>query len=275
MDSPVLVVGARGGVGRHVVEQLVAAGRSVRASVRDLGKVDLPDGVEVVVADLTRPESLKTAMDGVADVFVYAPTHGAEGFVGAARSAGVEHVVLLSSGSVLLPDVVGNAIAEEHRAVEETLAASGLRWTPVRPLVLAGNALNWAKSIKGQGVVRLVRPAAATAPVHERDIAAMAVVALLGGHERVSDLLTGPHLLSQQRQVEVIGEALGTVVRIEELSEAEARSAFDGDRVEAILEFLRGAEAGRSPATGTAAAVLGRPPASFAEWVADHLAEFR
>ncbi|HWO62341.1 MAG TPA: NAD(P)H-binding protein [Umezawaea sp.] len=273
MDGQVLVIGARGSVGRHVVDQLSLAGQQVRSSVRNPALADPPN---VVVADLTEPDTLRAALDGVSTVFLYAPTEGATVFVDAAKASGVEHVVLLSSGSVLLPNAVGNLIAEEHRAVERALAESGLRWTPIRPLVLANNALNWAESIRAERVVRLVHPDAVTAPVHERDIAAVAVAAVLDGGEHVSEVLTGPELLTQQRQVELIGDAIGADVRIEELSEAEARERFGASQVfDAVLEFINAARTGGSPATSTAERVLGRRPASFAEWANDHAAEFR
>ena len=273
VDGLILVIGARGSVGRHVVDQLLSAGQRVRASVRNPAFADPPN---VVAADLTKPDTLKAALDGVSTVFLYAPTEGATAFVDAAKASGVEHVVLLSSGSVLLPHAAGNLIAEEHRAVERELAGSGLRWTPIRPLVLANNALNWAESIREERVVRLVHPDAVTAPVHERDIAAVAVAAILGGGGPVSEPLTGPELLSQQRQVELIGEAIGAEVRIEELSEAGARERFGASEVfDAVLEFINAARTGGSPATSTAERVLGRRSASFAEWAVDHAAEFR
>jgi uncharacterized protein YbjT (DUF2867 family) len=273
VDGRTLVIGARGSVGRHVVELLSAAGQRVRASVR---KPVAADPSNVVAADLTKPDTLKAALDGVSTVFLYAPTEGAAGFVDAAKAAGVEHVVLLSSGSVLLPSAAGNLIAEEHRAVERELAGSGLRWTPIRPLVLANNALNWAESIRAERVVRLVHPDAVTAPVHERDIAAVAVEAILHGGGDVSELLTGPELVSQARQVELVGEAIGADVRIEELSEAQARARFGASEVfDAVLEFIVAARTGGSPATATAERVLGRRPASFAGWAVDHAAEFR
>jgi uncharacterized protein YbjT (DUF2867 family) len=269
----ILVIGARGSVGRHVVDQLLAAGEPVRASVRNPATADLPAGVPVVAADLTRPATLTEALRGVRKVFVYAPTAGADGFAAAAREAGVDHVVLLSSGSVLLPAAAGNLIAEEHRAVERTMAGSGLRWTPIRPLVLATNALNWAGPIRDEGVVRLVHPEAKTAPIHERDVAAVAVAALLG-HDVAAGMLTGPRLLSQREQVELIGAALGTPVEVEELSETEARQRFGQfekpEVVDAILAFIADAAEGGSPATDTVERVLGRPGIGFERWAAEH-----
>jgi uncharacterized protein YbjT (DUF2867 family) len=138
-----LVIGARGSVGRHVVEQLVAAGDSVRASVRRLGSADMPAGVGVVEADLRKAGTLRAALRGVRRVFLYVPVEGTHGFVEAALDADLERVVVMSSGSVLLPSAAGNAIAEQHRAVEAALLASGLPWMPIRPLVLANDALGW------------------------------------------------------------------------------------------------------------------------------------
>ncbi|PKV83671.1 NAD(P)H-binding protein [Streptomyces sp. TLI_146] len=273
-----LVIGARGSVGRQVLDQLLTLGEPVRASARDPRTADLPAGVPVVPADLTRPDTLPAALDGVRRVFVYA-TAGVADFAVAARAAGVEHVVALSSGSVLLPYAHGNVIAEEHRAMERALAASGLRWTPIRPLVLANNALTWSYSIRTEGVARMLHPEAATAPIHERDVAAAAVAALTGrAKSGVSDLLTGGELLSQRRQAELIGEAAGRSVRIEELTEARARREFErfGSPAAAasIVEFIVAAARGGSPATGTARRILGRPPLPFARWAADHAATF-
>ncbi|WP_329395883.1 NAD(P)H-binding protein [Streptomyces melanogenes] len=273
-----LVIGARGSVGRQVLDQLLALGEPVRASARTPETADLPAGVPVVAADLARPQTLPAALDGVRKVFVYA-TAGMADFAVAARAAGVEHVVVLSSGSVLLPYAHGNAIAEEHRAMERVLAASGLRWTPIRPLVLANNALTWSYSIRTEGVARMLHPEAATAPIHERDVAAAAVAALTGSAESgVSDLLTGGELMSQRRQVELIGEAAGRSVRIEELTEARAQREFErfGSPAAAasVVQFIVAAARGGSPATGTARRILGRPPLPFARWAADHAATF-
>ncbi|WP_216900302.1 SDR family oxidoreductase [Nocardia alni] len=271
-----LVIGARGSIGRYVVEQLLAAGDSARASVRRLGSAEFPAGVSVVEADLLKTDTLEVALHGVRRVFLYAPAEGAHCFVEAASRADLERVVVMSSGSVLLPYAAGNAIAREHRAVEQTISASGLPWLPVRPLVLANNALHWADSIRSEGVVRLVHPEGRTAPIHERDIAAVAVAALHGAP--ADAILTGPELLSQREQVEIIASAIGRRVHVEEITESRARQRFGsmGDRetVEAILQFMRESTHGGSPATDTVQRFLGRQPAAFADWVADHTADF-
>lgn len=63
-----LVTGATGKAGRHVVDHLLHGGQQVRALTRDPAKADLPPQVEVVAGDLTAPETLAPAFDGVTGV---------------------------------------------------------------------------------------------------------------------------------------------------------------------------------------------------------------
>src|SRR5690349_15419735 len=113
-----VVFGARGSVGRHVAAGLLAAGERVRVTSRDPGKGGLPDSAEVVAADLELPETLPAALEGATKVFVYAKPDGVEGFVEAARSAGVRQVVLLSSAAIVMEGSERNPIAVQHRIVE-------------------------------------------------------------------------------------------------------------------------------------------------------------
>jgi uncharacterized protein YbjT (DUF2867 family) len=273
-DATTLVIGARGSVGRSVLDQLLAAGESVRASVRRTGSGQFPAAVEVVVADLADQDSLSKALAGVRRVFLYAPAPDqVDGVIRVLEKAELELVVQLSSGSVLLESARGNAIAEEHRVVEEAFARSELAWLPIRPLVLATNDLNWDT----RQPVRLIHPAARTAPIHEHDIAAIAVAALRNSVDReaAAGMLTGEELLSQEERVGIIADVIGRSLEIEELTEDEARQAFLGsDQVEAILDFLRHAAAGGSPATGVVREVLGRAPLTYRQWVTDHREDF-
>jgi uncharacterized protein YbjT (DUF2867 family) len=83
-DSPltILVVGATGSVGRHVVAEALAGGHRVRALVRNPARARLPSDVDLIAGDLTRPHSLAPAVDGV-DAVVF--THGSAGGAAGAR----------------------------------------------------------------------------------------------------------------------------------------------------------------------------------------------
>ncbi|WP_280361091.1 SDR family oxidoreductase [Nocardia wallacei] len=83
----ILVTGARGSVGRTVIEKLLAAGESVRAASSQPGDTALPPGVEVVGFDPADPAA---ALDGVDRVFLYAADRGLEEFARAAKDLGVQ-----------------------------------------------------------------------------------------------------------------------------------------------------------------------------------------
>jgi uncharacterized protein YbjT (DUF2867 family) len=277
----------------------VDAGVPVRAASSDPGDLRLPDAVDVHRASLREPGSLVGVLRGVRKVFLYADPGGVDGFVAAAREAGVAQVVLLSSLSVTRGDEHADAvgvvppegdarstltpetdpIAWRHVVVERALAASGIPWTFVRPGMFATNTVRWAPGIRAEGAVRVARPRSEGAPIHDGDIAAVAVRALLeSGHEQACYSLTGPESLSQQRQIELIGDAIGRSLRLVEISDDEARQEIARWSAPAIADRLvAGLIAGDGrPALvlDTVSQVLGRPARTFAEWAVDHAAEF-
>ena len=136
----ILVTGARGQVGAAVLRGLLAAGSPVRASSRTPRPGEFPDGAEVVRADLDDPQTFPRALAGVRRVFLYARPATAPAFAAAARAAGVEHVVLLSSASVLTADAAANPIALQHSTAERALDDAGLTRTFVRPGYFATNS---------------------------------------------------------------------------------------------------------------------------------------
>lgn len=277
----ILVTGARGQVGREVLTELIAAGASVRASSRQPESAGLPGAVEVVRADLAEPDSLPAALDGVRKVFLYAHPDHAAGFVSAAEAAGVEHVVLLSSSSVVSPGAATNPIARRHLDVEEPLAASGLDWTFVRPGAFATNTLQWAPAIRATRSLRTAYPTAYTTPIHERDIAAVAVRALLDdAHRGHAYTLSGPESLSQQQQVALIGEAVGAPVRIEVIDRDTQRAEMlqggaPAPIVDTLLGLFESSVDRPGPVAGGVAEVLGRPALDYGQWAKDHADDFR
>src|SRR5260370_31413136 len=99
--SPILIGGATGHVGNHLIKQLAPKGYPLRALVRSREKAaGLPQEVERVVGDLARPATLSSAVDGVDRVFLMDPSTGLDltrNMVQASRQAGVRLIVDLSS----------------------------------------------------------------------------------------------------------------------------------------------------------------------------------
>jgi uncharacterized protein YbjT (DUF2867 family) len=184
MSEPgvILVTGSTGNVGRSLVSQLLEVGAEVRALTRDPGSARLPDGANAVAGDLSRPATLREALDGVGAVFLLWPFTAADAAPAVAdvlAGAGPRVVFLSSMGSRADQAEAGTAF---HAAVERELRRAGLAWTFLRPGGFASNTLLWAAQIRTDGVVRWPYARAARSLIHERDIAAVAVRCLTGGH---------------------------------------------------------------------------------------------
>jgi uncharacterized protein YbjT (DUF2867 family) len=95
--SKILVTGATGKVGKHVVSSLAAAGLEVRALVRDPGKAALPEGVAVVRGDLSSAQTLEPALRGVESVYLMWPGIAVQPRVVEAIAEHAERVVYLSA----------------------------------------------------------------------------------------------------------------------------------------------------------------------------------
>ncbi|GAA4632986.1 NAD(P)H-binding protein [Actinoallomurus vinaceus] len=276
-----VVFGARGNVGRYVADGLLAAGEQVRGTSRTPDVAGLPPRMKVVAADLERPETLPAALEGVDKVFLYTKPDGIEGFVEAAQAAGVRHVVLLSSGSVVAPGAEQNPIARQHRTVEEALERSGIAWTFIRPGMFATNTLWWwQRSIREQAVVRTPYPDAQTAPIHEKDMAALAVTALTEpGHRQRAYTMHGVESLTLRRQVEQIGDAIGRSVRFEVISVEEARAEMGKTMpaigVETFLRLWAACNGTPAQTSTIVEEITGRPARTFAQWARDHADDFR
>ncbi|MEU3458147.1 NAD(P)H-binding protein [Micromonospora sp. NPDC006766] len=270
MAQRILVTAATGTVGRHVTMQLAEAGAEVRALTR--GPADLP-GVQTVHGDLSVPDSLRTAVEGVEAVFLVWPFASADG-LDAVLALAAEHarrVVYLSSA----------AIRENERRAEQLIEQSGLEWAVLRPHAFAANTLRWAEQIRAEGVVREPYGQAAMSLVHERDIARVAVRALTeDGHGGRVYELTGPQSLTQAEQVRVIGEVIRSPVRWEEASPEEARRrmlarGWPPEAVDGILHAQAAMTAGPAPVTTTVEEVTAAAASPFRSWVAEHSHAFR
>ncbi|WP_242910522.1 NAD(P)H-binding protein [Actinomadura terrae] len=281
----ILVIGAPGNVGRHVLARLRAAGaQGVRALVRpdEAAAADLPGGVEVAIGDLRDVQGLEAALTGVETVFLVWPmltTEGAREVLEAiARHA--RHVVYLSSiGVGGRPEERDDPIFGLHAAMEALVGESGPSHTVLRADTIASNTLGWADQIRATGTVRAPLMAA-TAVIDPRDIAAVAVRVLTGdAHRGATHRLTGPRVIDPPEQVRAIGAAIGRELRFEEVPVERARERMLADgRPPALVDALLRAVELRAPSTLVTSAVAditGKPARTFQRWANDHRDAFR
>ncbi|HXH50128.1 MAG TPA: NAD(P)H-binding protein [Terriglobia bacterium] len=279
----VLVIGATGTVGRHVVFQLLARGKQVRALTRNPQASRLPPQVEVVRGDLTFPETLDACLEGIDAVFLVWTAPPASVTPALERiSRQAQRIVFLSAPHKTAHPLFQqpNPVAKLHGQIEKLIETSRIQWTVLRPGMFASNALFWwAPQIRAGDVVRWPFAAAPTAPIHEHDIAAVGVRALCeDGHAGAEYVLTGPESLSQARQVSIIGSAIGRPLRFEEISPDDARRQLLALMPASIIDMLLKAWAAAmgQPAyvTSAVAEITGAPPRSFLDWAHDHAEQF-
>lgn len=254
----ILVVGSSGNVGRHLVAEL-----------EQRGTPWVP-----LTGRLEDSDSLAAALTDVDVVFLVWPFLTTEHAPAVLDAIGDRRVVYVSSIGVGGPDESADHIFGMHADMERRIDASGVPRTFLRADTIASNTLGWAQQIRSTGVVRgPLTPA--TAVVDPRDIAAVAVSALLDEtHAGQTYLLTGPRPISRPEQVAAIGTAIGRELRFDEVPVDEARAQMLADgRPPLLVDALLSAAENRAASTqvtSTVEDVTGAPPRDFARWALDH-----
>lgn len=276
----ILVSGATGAVGRHLVTTLLARGATVRALTRKPDDADLPAGVEVVAGDLADAATLgPQVFRGVDRAFVF-PAQGVDAFVVAAGAHGVHRFTVLSSLAAAqeFPRDHGSASQLHHAAVESAVTGRTDAWTILRPGTFANNLLAWAWQIRSGAPIRAPYLASAQAPIHEYDVAEAAAETLLSDdHIGRAIPLTGPQALTRSAQVATIGAALGREIPLVEIAPEEFRAENERFIPEPVMNMLLGYwrdTVAVPDVPRPVTALTGRPGRTLADWAADHRADF-
>lgn len=276
----ILVTGATGNIGSALLKELHARGVGpLRGLTRDAARAVFPQGVEAVEGDFAEPASLKPALEGVRSLFLVSRLGSDADILEAARQAGVEHVVLVSSITVQTHPHLGPA--DENLAVEQLLKETGMAWTILRPTQFASNALMWAASIRGRKTVRAPYAETALPTIHPADIASVARVALTEpGHHGRTYALTGPEPITARQQVEAIAAVLGREVPFAEISRRQAHAqmvaVFGVEAADAVLDVTGGdVNPELLMVRDTVSQVTGTPARPFRQWASENADAFR
>ena len=273
----ILVVGATGNIGSRLVQRL---GDRARAFVRDPLRIST---VETFVGDLTRPESLRPALEGVDGVFLVFQMAN-ERFAPEVIGVVAEH----ATRAVYVSSYTVDDDAEEqahpmtafHARVEDELAGSGLEWTSLRCTSLATNNLGWAEEIRADRPVTMQYLDVHRSHIHEDDVAAVAERVLLDvGHGGQRYVLSGSDSISERERFRIIGDVIGREVELVELGPDGYRELLIAEGTDPAV--IAGALVHQKklldepePVTDTVERLTGRPPSTFRAWVEEHTAAF-
>jgi uncharacterized protein YbjT (DUF2867 family) len=277
-SARVLVIGATGNTGRHIVSRLVELGFPVRTAAR--GDRPADSSAEHVRFDWTHPSSHEEALSGVDRMYLIAPGMVEEPsglmlpFIERAVERGVRRVVLLSSSAV--PEGAPG-LGTVHRALRERVP----EWTVLQPSWFMQNFADerhhHGASLKHDGLLVTATGEGRVGFVDARDIAEVAVRAL--ADERSHDtahVITGPQALSYGDLVAVLSQVTGRPMRhVPVEGEAVRRHMMDAGISEPYARLLAGLEESirqgtEARVTDTVSRVTGRPPRSFEDFARAH-----
>ena len=236
MPGKILVTGATGNVSSGLIPNLIAMGATVRALVRDESKAQgLKDaGVEVVIGDLDKPETLDAAFSGVDRVFLVTPVGPgqvslARNGIAAAKRAGNPHIVRLSAGALDTAADSPARVTRQHAEIDAELKASGLPYTILRPHNFMQNTLMAAQTVASDVAVYMPMKDGKLGMIDVRDIADVAAKVLTEpGHEGKTYGLTGPASISYHDIAAGLSKALGKEIKYVDVPLDAAREAMVG-----------------------------------------------
>jgi len=280
-----LVIGATGTVGRHMVPLLARRGASVLVATRHPSAVrELPANARAVEFDFDRPATFAQAAQGVERAFLMLRTgeahryEVAQGMIAALEDAGVRHVVEMTGFGVEEDDT------SPMRRVELSLEHSGMAFTHIRPNYFLQNLCSGPlrAGIVDRDEIAIAAGDARISFVDARDVAAMAVEALSSrGHEGRAYSVTGGLAVTYAEIARAIGAAIGRPVTYRALSEDEARrvltdAGMPPPAIEQRLGFLELARRGAfSRVSPDVEKILGRAPIPLEAFALDHAASWR
>jgi len=238
MRQGVFVTGGSGFVGRRLLPELIALGRQLFVLDRSGALAGLASAsVTVVTGDLMQPETYRAALRSC-DVVVHlaavtgaaaAAEHervnalGTEVLLDECRKGGVEKIVFVSSIAATFPANTGYHYADAKRRAERAVERSGLRFTIVRPTVIAGPGSPNLKSLEKLALLPfIVMPGNGKARVQPIDVSdvARSIAALVQHSAFANDVveLGGPKVLTMAEHLQQIRVArtgrTGPMVRV-------------------------------------------------------------
>jgi len=237
-DKTVLVTGATGTVSTALLGALQGTpGLKLRALVRDPAGTKAQalqkDGVEIVAGDLEEPDTLAEAFDGVDILWLLTPASALEPSMGSnavtsARRAKVGHIV--RNSAIKAGHDAPNRNGRLHALVEESVKASGIPWTILRPHYYMQNLLSSAASVASDGMLYMNMGQGRVGMIDGRDVGVFAAKVIQNAERHAGKTYTptGPELTTMAEAAETLSSVLGKRVNYVALPPEAAQQAMLG-----------------------------------------------
>ncbi len=298
MNAPLYLItgaaGGTGGVSRQVIEDLRERGERVRALVHhDDARADplRKLGAEVVVGDLTEPQDVVDAMNGVDRMFFsmsVSPDYLKATVVICDAALEYGHLeVLVNMSQMTVSQMTLTSVGESHQHRLHYLAEHVINWSGVpvvhiRPTVFLDNPIfTWlvAPSLRERNVLALPFGTGRTSPIATSDVARTVAAALVDPANRIGDIyeLTGPasldidglaaeYALGLQRPIH--GTDIPYEMWVQEVLKPLGLPAHVEQHLATMAQLHRAGRYDR--ATDDVEKVTGQPPSTVGRYVAEH-----
>ncbi|MEX3008482.1 SDR family oxidoreductase [Hoeflea sp. TYP-13] len=284
MPETVLVTGAAGTIGQHLVRLLVNDGCDVRATVRSEAAAAKMAGLGAnpVFADFEDRESLAGALNDVGAAVLITPAHEkadlyARCFIDAARRAALKRLIRVSALKAAADGPTENT--RLHACTERYLEASGLPHVILRPHLFMQNLLISVQSLAADGTFSFSMGDGRMGMIDTRDIAQCAARCVLSDeHLGRTFELTGPQSLSWHDAAKVLSEVLArpvSYVPVDPQQQFKSLCEFGVDPWMAgvLRDYGTAYSAGWGNYTTEAVAeITGRPATGFRQFASDVIA---
>lgn len=274
----IVITGATGSTGSILAHLLLTRGERVRAVVRDpeRARTRLDPRIELAVGDFADPSSLRPALAEAEAVYLACGNVPQQveyecSVIDEAVQAGVQRIVKLSARGAELGSRV--AYWHWHAQIEQHLHASGIASVRLQPSFAMMNLLAAADPVRDQGMIFAPAAAARISMIHPADVAAVAAVSLVPGHEGSTHVLTGPQAIGYAEVAADLSAVAGRHVSYVDIPPTAARAAmveaglprFAADQIVAVFDALRhGAQAQTTATVESVTGHTARPLAAFA-----------
>ena len=251
MKKTILVTGATGNIAGFVIPQLIKAGVTVHAYVRDTGTAaHLAEmGAKLFEGDFSNQEALNKAAQGVDAVLAITPANPeavAQGEVvlNAALSWGSSPYYVRLSAIGAAPDAP-TANGRLHYESDQALINSGLPYTILRPHYFMQNLFASVGTIQSEGNMYLGMGDGSLGLIDVRDIADSFVSLLLnGGHQNKIYTPTGPESITFKDMAEIISKGIGKPVNyvsipIEAVGEAIVEAGWGEWGAQVMMDYSK------------------------------------
>lgn len=279
----ILIIGAAGNNGIATLDALFNKQKDniiVRAAVRNEEKAQKLStnyaGIETVIIDLDKPDTLVPAMESVTKVFIIPGNvenraQHAKTVIDAAKASDIVKQIILYS--VVGAEWEAILFAKQFREAEKHLESSGIAWTHIRTIWFQENFIGWADDIKNGQFYFGIREGK-FAPINICDIGEIAAnILTTEGHENKAYNITGPELLGGQDIADSFSEITGKKVTYTSPSENTTfksllNSGWPEWQAKGVLELLEVFASNQaSIVSNDGEEILGRPLTRFKSYI--------